>query len=379
MLIPKPEGEPKPATSTPVAIASPAPEASPVAGVVAAEGEKIVMLYDGGAEEWVKPAADAFNAKNEGKVGISVTRMGSREGRDHILYDKDKVHPTLWNPGDSYWTDKLKMDSADAKIPAKSGATAGEVQPLLRTYFVLLMPVEKAKVFEAAMVKPEYSGKTWTLLHDLATKGWSAAGAPADWGKLKLAQADPTKANSGMTTLVLMYQEWAKANPGKSINDKGFLQWMIETQSAVTTFADSTSELMRDFISEPGKADIALVYESEAVRALESGAKDLKIVYPSPTVALTLPIAMVEASWVSENQATVGKEFMEYLLSESVQEQALQYGYRPASESLSAKVKETFGAKSAMGVVVEPVLAEDVDTKTKEGLIFNWNEWFKKR
>ena len=371
----------EPPAGAPVAVTTPAARprnAAPVA-VAAVGGNDILMLFDGGTKEWVEPAAAEFNKVNDGKIKIVLTQMGSREGRDHILYDKDKVHPVVWSPGDMYWMDKIKRDAADAAIPSKSGATTGEAKPLLKTYLTLLMPEAKARIFEAAMQKPEYAGKTWALMHDLATKGWIAAGGPADWGKLKLAQTDPTKSNSGMAALTLMYQEWAKINPRKSVNDKTFLAMMGDVEGTVTSFAPATSDLIQRFVSEPGKSDIAIVYESDAIRAIGSGAKGMKIVYPAPTVTVTVPAAVVEGAWVTADQGKMGQAFVDYLATDAVQEQAMMAGYRPANASLAAKVTETFGAKTSEGVAAAPLTGEEADTKTKEGLIFNWNEWFKKK
>ena len=282
--------EPAPATTIVTLsprVARPTDAIAPVAAVTGAN--EILMLFDGGTKEWIEPAAAEFNKKNDGKIKIVLTKMGSREGRDQILYDKDKVHPVLWSPADIYWVDKIKRDAADASLPSKSGATTGDAKPLLKTYLTLLMPEEKAKVFDAAMQKTEYAGKTWKLMHDLATKGWTAAGGPADWGKLKLAQTDPTKSNSAMAGLTLMYQEFARANPGKSINDKDFLTLMGDVEGSVASFAPATSDLIQSFVSDPGKADMAIVYESDAIRAVETGAKGMRVIYPSPTIAITVP------------------------------------------------------------------------------------------
>jgi ABC-type Fe3+ transport system substrate-binding protein len=314
--------------------------------------------------------------QSDGKIVLAT--MGSREGRDHVLYNKEKVHPAVWSPGDIYWIGKLQSDANDPAVTAKSGASVNDPKRLLNTYVVFLMPEDKAKLFEAASAKPEYAGKSWKLIHELATKGWSSIGGSADAGKLKLAQTDPTKSNSGMSALILMYQEWVKDNPGKSINDKGFLQWMGEIQSAVAEFPAATSKQIETFVSNPGSADTAIVYESDAVRAIDNGAQGMRIVYPSPTVAITVPASVVKAEWVSPEQEALGAKFVDYLMTDAVQEQAIKAGYRPANPTLSAKVTEMVTAKQGVGVVATPKVADPADTKTREGLIFNWDQWHKK-
>jgi ABC-type Fe3+ transport system substrate-binding protein len=357
----------------PVATATPAATV-PAAAPVAVAGPDIPVLYDGGAETWIQPAADAFNQQHGG-AKITLTKMPSRAGRDHILYDKKDVHPVVWNPGDIYWIDKLKMDAANPSLPSKSGATAGDPTPLLHTYIVLLMSDARAKVFTTAMAQPEYQGKTWGLLRTLATKGWGAVGGPAEWGKLKLGQTDPTASNSAMTALTLMFGEWEAAHPGKDFNDKDFLAMMGDIEGAVGTPAPATSALLEAIGS--GNADVAIVYESDALRALQGGAKGLHVVYPSPTDAVTVPAVVVQGAWVTPDRAKLGQAFVDYLASDDVQAKALQSGYRPASEAQAGKTTEAMGAFQAVGIEPNPKAAPDADTKTKEGLIFNWNQWHK--
>jgi hypothetical protein len=49
-----------------------------------------------------------------------------------------------------------------------------------------------------------------------------------------------------------------------------------------------------------------------------------------------------------------------------------------ANPTLSAKVTEMVTAKQGVGVVATPKVADPADTKTREGLIFNWDQWHKK-
>jgi ABC-type sulfate transport system substrate-binding protein len=218
------------------------------------------------------------------------------------------------------------------------------------------------------------------LLRTLATKGWGEVGGPASWGKLKLAQTDPTRSNSAMTALTLMYQEWAAANPGKSINDKGFLAMMGDIEGSAHAFAPATSELIKSFGTSHGTEDIAIVYESDAIRAIQGGAKGLTIVYPSPTAQVTVPAAVVQGAWVTDAEGKLGQEFVDYLVTDDVQAKALAAGYRPVNASLEGKTDEAMAALKGSGVAATPhATAAEADTKTKEGLIFNWDQWNKKR
>lgn len=374
------------ASPTPVAAASvaaaPVTEATPapLAAVLAErKADDVLMLYERGAAGWIEPAADEFN-KTQEKGRIVLTSLGSREGRDHILYDKEKVQPVLWNPGDIYWVDKLQADAANANLPAKSGATVDEGKALLKTNVVLIMKADRAKAFEAAMQKPQYRGKTWSLLRTAAEKGWSAIGGPAGAGNLKLAHSNPALSNSGMMTLALMYAEFQRNNPGKDFNSAEFKAAMSALESSAGgTFADTTADVMEAVRSD--KADVAVVYEADAVRALENGdAAGFRIVYPSPTAEVILPAAIVEGKWVSEHQKKLASTFVDYLLSAPVQEQAIERGYRPAIPTLASDVDAFYDAsvRKDAGMQRNPdAKGAEVDSKAKEALIFNWVTWYK--
>ena len=82
---------------------------------------------------------------------------------------------------------------------------------------------------------------------------------------------------------------------------------------------------------------------------------------------------------MTEEQSRKGQAFVDYLATDEVQAKAMTAGYRPSSATLTNKVTEIFAARSAMGVTAAPRTGDPADTRTKEGLIFNWNEWFKRR
>ena len=86
----------------------------------------------------------------------------------------------MWIPGDRYWIDKLRADSANPKIAGKSGASASEGKDLLNTYVVLVVREDRANILEAAMRQPKYAGHTWGMIAEAAADGWAALGGPTE-------------------------------------------------------------------------------------------------------------------------------------------------------------------------------------------------------
>jgi ABC-type sulfate transport system substrate-binding protein len=125
---------------------------------------------------------------------------------------------------------------------------------------------------------------------------------------------------------------------------------------------------------------MAIAYEADAIRAVQGGASDLRIVYPSPTAVIVLPAAVVEGSWVSEKQRQLSGEFVDYLRQDEVQTQAIENGYRPMVESAHGQLVQAIAnpVLKGAGLAEAPRTSEgDLSTQTKEGLIYNWDQWHK--
>jgi hypothetical protein len=367
---------PMPAVSTPATVPS------LQTAVAERQADDILVLYEKGAHNWLSPIVEEFNKSHEGQGRLLMASMGSREGRDHVLYDKEKIKPGIWIPADDYWVDKLRMDAANPKIGAKSGATIEQSKPFLRTYIVMLMHEDRARLFEAAMNRPEYAGHTWKLMRDLATKGWSTIGGSADQGKLKLAMANPGLSNSGMEALTLMYREFGRDNPGASINSPGFLRSAGEVCGAVASYADTTSNALQAYIDNPDNYDAVIVYESDAARLLKQEGSGHRVIYPSPTAELTLPVSVVKAPWLTQRQEEIARDFIETGTAEEAQQRAFEQGYRPTVASLARQVETMVAGPEYKGFGMKgapDTRGTSADTKTKEGLIYNWVRWHKQK
>ena len=136
---------------------------------------------------------------------------------------------------------------------------------------VLVVREDRASVLEAAARQPKYAGHTWRMIAGAASEGWTALGGPTEWGKLKMAQSNPLKSNSGMLTLALLYREFRRDNPAQNYDSPEFLAYMAKVEGAVSHFADTTSDALKDLTDgaeNQNKPDIAVAYESEALAAL---------------------------------------------------------------------------------------------------------------
>jgi hypothetical protein len=342
----------------------------------------IVFMYGRSTKKWVEKAAEEFNKQHEGKWRIAPQAIsGSRAAKQDILYGK--AHPAIWSPADVYWTDKLNLDWRNPSVGKHSDDVIRETKPILKSLFVLLMWEDQARVFQAAMQRPQYQGRTWTLLYDLATRGWGSAGGPADWGKLKLAQTEATESNSGQAALVLMLLEYRRTHPGADETDAGFLKLMRGIESRVPSFGDTTSKMVDSFIAGgPQGADMALCYESNAIQAIDKGMTNLRVVYPQKTLATNYPAAILKADWVTSDQTEGARAFVDFLRTSEVQKRALDLGLRPAIDELRVAVDNALasGNRGSAGFRLDVDIEPDrpVSTRTIDGLIYVWNRGFGK-
>jgi hypothetical protein len=340
----------------------------------------IVFMYGRSTKKWIEQAAEDFNKQNEGKWHIAPKAIsGSRGAKQDILYGKEK--PVIWSPADIYWTDKLNLDWRNPQVGKHNEDIIAETKPILKSLFVLLMWDDRAKLFDAAMQQPQYQGKTWTLLYDLSTKGWSAIGGSASWGKLKLAQTEATESNSGQAALVLMLLEYRRSHPGVSEADAGFLNFMRTIEGRVATFGDTTSKMVESFVAGgPQGSDMALCYESNAIQAIDKGATNLRVIYPDKTLATNYPAAILKADWVTSSQSEGARAFIDFLRTSDIQKRALDLGLRPAIDELRGAVDNALGTGSRatagfkLDVPIEP--ERPVSTKVIDGLIYVWDRSF---
>jgi ABC-type Fe3+ transport system substrate-binding protein len=235
---------------------------------------------------------------------------------------------------------------------------------------------DRARVFQAAMQRPEYKGRTWNLVRTIATRGWAAVGGPGAWGKLKLMQSDPTKSNSGQSALALIFAEYRRDHPSATATDPGFARFMQDIQGQVGSFGDTTSKVMEAFINGgPDSADMAVVYETNALTAVDKGASNVRVVYPEPTLVQEYPAAILAAPWVTPEKAEVAREYVRYLLRPEVQKRAVEYGLRPALLELRGAVDTAFasGNRAQAGFKLDTqTVIRPVSTVIMDGVLYQW-------
>lgn len=300
----------------------------------------VSVLYSTEKEGWLDEATASFQSMRPTVGGrpiqLTLEKMGSREMYLAVL--EGTKQPDLFSPASSLQVSILS-DLSRNKF-GKSIVDLENCRSVFETPLVLVAWEERAEVLWG----DEIDGRMWWRLYEALTgpSGWEAYGHP-EWSYIKFGHTDPLKSNSGFMTILLMTYNYFDKTSGLTAEDilsnEEYREWFAVFENTISDFGDSTGTYMKEMVAYgPSTYDIVAVYESTAIEHAESaegryGA--LRVYYPPATVLSDHPFCVLEADWVTPEKSEAAQQFVDYLLSEPVQELALKYGFRPADGAVS--------------------------------------------
>jgi ABC-type Fe3+ transport system substrate-binding protein len=317
---------------------------APLRDLIVPPPEPIVVsvLYSTEKAEWLATAVERFqdtNPRLEGHpIELELKKMGSREMYLAVL-DGDE-QPDLISPASSLQISLLEDLSAAkfgrAVVNPRDTATC---RPVLETPLVLVAWQERAEVLWG----DDPNSHLWLRLHEAVTaETWDTYGHP-EWGYIKFGQTDPLRSNSGFQTLLLMTYNYFDKTSGltaKDVLDPGYQAWYIEFGRNVAKFGDSTGTFMQEIVAYgPSLYDLVAVYESTAIEQAENAVGrygELRVYYPPATHLSNHPFCVLQAEWVTPQEARAAGMFVDFLTSREMQESALlQHGFRPVDPDIA--------------------------------------------
>ena len=301
----------------------------------------VPVLYSTEKESWLNEVVADFESSPRYRVDgrpirLEMKKMGSRE---MILDVLDGVEePVLLSPASSLQASILESQSA-SKF-GKPLANAANCRSVVNTPLVLVAWRERAQILWG----DNPPDQMWHQVHDVLVdpQGWAAYDHP-DWGYIKFGHTDPLKSNSGFMTVLLMTYDYFGKTSGLTsadlLSDTDYQQWLIELESTVSNFGDSTGTYMKEIVAYgPSVHDIVTVYEATAIEHAENAVGrygELRVYYPPATVMSDHPFCILDADWVSPEQTEAAQMFIDYLQTQPVQELALlKYGFRPTNPAV---------------------------------------------
>lgn len=338
------------------------------------------VLYSTEKAAWLEATLVDFEAQINGRpVQVELTAMGSREMVEAVL--AGSAQPVLLSPASSLQVSILADQSrASRGAPLVSAADPQVCRPVVTTPLVLVGWRERAEVLWGQQVGLDL----WQRLHQAAVDpaGWQSYGHP-EWGYFKFGHTSPLTSNSGLMTILLMtYGYFGKTGDLTTtdiLSDSAYQQWFAALEQTISDFGNSSGTYMRDIITYgPSKYDLVAIYESSAIEQLENAAGrygELRIYYPPATVMSDHPFCLLQAEWVSPEQAQAARLLVDYLLSRPAQEKALALGFRPADASISlTQADSPFTRYAANGLQIAlPVEVEVPSGEVLDTLIRFWD------
>ena len=274
-----------------------------------------------------------------------------------------KPRPTLWTPASSAWIDQVAAVNGAALVP--------DAQSFTRTPVVFAMPERMARTLGWPEKKIGIKD-----LHNLCVNpdGWgSQGGAAGQWGRFKLGKTNPNSSTTGLATLIMQSYAASGKTAGLTPADVASAEkFSREFESCVIHYGDTTGNVLKrvydrdaegrplDYVSAIAVEEVSVIaynqgnpntraLSDEEVAKLVRPREKLVAVYPAegsltsdnPIVALGGP----KADWVSAEQATAGRAFIEFLLSDRVQDDLDEYGFRPldAQRAVTGLFTEQYG------------------------------------
>lgn len=317
---------------------------------------EIGIAYGTEKKTWLEWAAREFANTDAGrKIKVNLIPMGSLEAARAIVDGNQKIH--VWSPASSLYKDTFAQDW---QLKYTKPPIAKE-ESLALTPMVYVMWNERYEAFHNKLGDLGFDAISKALAEPT---GWDKIAGKADWGLFKFGHTLPNESNSGLATLVLMAYEHSgklKDLSPRDVVDAGF-QTKLQTIEKNVSSSDSTGTLMREMVLKgPSAYDCVFVYESVAIDYLKSAQGrwgELHVVYPRRNLWNDNPYYILDAPWSSADQRKAAEVFLEFLMSEPVQKQALTHGFRPGNPQVPVMFPESpfvayqkFGLRNDLGQI----------------------------
>jgi ABC-type glycerol-3-phosphate transport system substrate-binding protein len=292
--------------------------------------------------------------------------MGSLEGAHALLNGDQRIQ--VWSPASALYKDIFVQEW---QVKYSQNPILKE-EPLALSPMVFVFWDERYQAF-----LPKYKTVSFaTLGQALQEKGgWESIAQKPEWGLFKLGHTHPNESNSGLMTIVLAaysYQKKSKDLELKDVVDVGFQNWLQIFEHGVSGLSNSTGNMMREMVLKgPSSYDALIVYESVAIDYLKNAEGrwgQLRVVYPEYNAWNDNPYYIIDAPWSSKDQRKAAETFLQFLLSESIQKESLNHGFRPANPSVPVKFAESpfvkyadYGIRVDLAKICDPPRGEVVN------------------
>jgi hypothetical protein len=301
---------------------------------------QIGIAYGTEKQRWLEWAVAEFAKTSDGKrITVELIPMGSLEGAHAILGGDKRIN--VWSPASAAYKDTFVQEWQ----VRNSGNPILKEEPLALTPMVFVMWDERYKAFIQ-----KYKVVSFDTINQALQErtGWDGIAHQPDWGLFKFGQTHPNQSNSGLLTIVLAAYTFNHKTKDLTVRDvvnADFQTWLANLERSSSGFVNSTGNLMKEMVLKgPSSYDAAIVYENVSIDFLKNAEGrwgQIHVVYPEYNIWNENPYYIIDAPWSTPDQRKAAQTFLDFLLSERIQREALVHGFRPANTNVPVRFPES--------------------------------------
>ena len=335
---------------------------------------EIGIAYGTEKQRWLEWAVSEFAKTSDGKrITVDLIPMGSLEGAHAILGGDKRIN--VWSPASAAYKDIFVQEW---QVKNGGGNPIIKEEPLALTPMVFVVWDERYKAF----IQKYKVMNLDTINQALQERsGWDAIAHQPDWGLFKFGHTHPNDSNSGLMVLVLAAYAYNHKTRDLTVGDvvnANFQQWLTSLERSTTGFSNSTGNMMKEMVLKgPSSYDALMVYEAVAIDYLKNAEGrwgELRVVYPEYNAWNENPYYIIDAPWSTSDQRKAAQTFLDFLLSDRIQREALVHGFRPANPNVPVKFADSpFVKYAGNGVQVDlQKICEPPKAEVVNNLLQSW-------
>jgi Ca-activated chloride channel family protein len=334
---------------------------------------EIGIAYGTEKQRWLEWAVTKFADTSDGKrIKVNLIPMGSLEGAHALLGGDQRIN--VWSPASAAYKDIFVQEW---QVKYNDSPIIRE-EPIALTPMVFVVWDERYQAF----IQKYKTMSLQTVDQALQAKGgWDEIAHHPEWGLFKFGHTHPNQSNSGLMTIILAaysYHHKTKDLSLKDVLDVGFQKWLEELERGASGMSNSTGNMMREMVLKgPSSYDALYVYESVAIDYLKNAEGrwgSLRVVYPEYNAWNENPYYIVNATWSTPDQRKAADTFLNFLLTEPIQKESLNHGFRPANPNVPVKFADSpFVLYAENGVQVDlQKICEPPKAEVVNNLLASW-------
>lgn len=280
-----------------------------------------------------------------GKSGSSGTVMQGIVNAIISPSNQNVERPTIFAPSVSHWL-ALANYFAGRELFNLAEARPTALAPVVMAIWKSRLDAIRNTVASRTGQSPEDVQIGWEELLQVlnSPNGWQDYGIPNGRRTVYYGHTDPYISSTALSTLIAEFYASARANGFTerrlslaSINDPKVQQGVRNIEQLIRHYSRRTTEFKEYIAQGPDYLDFVALEENDLL-FINMGLTEIRP--PEQLVALypkegtfwhEHPFGILNASWVSPEQAQAARIFTDYVLTPSVQQRVMEQGFRPAN------------------------------------------------